>query len=158
RPEWKVTAPAVQDGKVVFTAPDGSGIHCLDLRDGTLLWKANRADDDLFLGGVLASKVLLVGKKEGRALDLADGAQAWRKEHGKRWGQGGASGDVYFLPLRSSADNDEPEVCAIDVARGAIVSHTRSRKQEIPGNLLFFEGDVLSQGVDEIAAFPQMKV
>jgi outer membrane protein assembly factor BamB len=157
--EWKVTAPAVQDGRVVFTAPDGSGIHCLDLRDGTLLWKANRADDDLYLGGVIAGKVLLVGKKECRALNLADGAEAWRKETGKPSGQGVASGGIYYLPLRSSAANrDESEVCAIDVAKGDVVAHVKSRRQDVPGNLLFYEGDVLSQGVDEVVAFPQMKV
>src|SRR5262249_10283364 len=61
---------------------------------------------------------------------------------------------------RSSAGNKEgPQVCAIDVAKGAIVANTKSRKpEEVPGNLLFYEGDVLSQGVDEVAAFPQVKV
>src|SRR5205823_383687 len=33
--EWKVTAPIVVQGRVVFTAPDGSAVHCVNLRDGS---------------------------------------------------------------------------------------------------------------------------
>src|SRR5262249_22953201 len=44
-PEWKASAPIVQDGRVLFTAPDASSIHCLRLRDGTRLWKIPRGDD-----------------------------------------------------------------------------------------------------------------
>lgn len=39
-PEWKASAPVVQDGRVVFTAPDAASIHCVRLRDGTRLWVA----------------------------------------------------------------------------------------------------------------------
>src|SRR5204863_3972491 len=35
--EWKPSAPVIQDGKVVFTAPDGNKVFCLNLRDGSLL-------------------------------------------------------------------------------------------------------------------------
>src|SRR5262249_37718362 len=31
---WKYSSPIIQDGKVVFTAWDGSSIHCLNLHDG----------------------------------------------------------------------------------------------------------------------------
>jgi hypothetical protein len=45
------------------------------------------------------------------------------------------------------------------VANGAIVANTKSRKKEVvPGNLLFYEGDVLSQGIYDVVAFPQLKV
>jgi hypothetical protein len=35
------------------------------------------------------------------------------------------------------------------------VSHTRSRRKEAPGNLIFFGGDVVSLPADEVAAFPR---
>jgi outer membrane protein assembly factor BamB len=154
---WKVTAPVVQDGRVVFTAPDSGSVRCLSLRDGALLWQAAKADDDLYLAGVFDGKVLLVGKKECRALALADGAPLWRLPTGLPSGQGVAAGDLYYLPLKEGRGG-EPEVCVLDVARGKDVSHTKSRKREMPGNLLLYEGDVLSQTVQEVAAFPQLKV
>src|SRR5262249_35554695 len=51
--QWQVTAPIIQEGKVVFTAPDGDAVVCLRLRDGTPLWKERRRDDDVYLGGVV---------------------------------------------------------------------------------------------------------
>ncbi len=37
---WRPSPPIIQNGKVVFTAFDGDGgaLHCLNLRDGRLLW------------------------------------------------------------------------------------------------------------------------
>ena len=32
---WRASAPIIQDGKVVFTAPDSKSIHCVRLKDGT---------------------------------------------------------------------------------------------------------------------------
>ena len=36
--QWKVTAPIILDGKVIFTAPDARAVHCVNLRDGTKIW------------------------------------------------------------------------------------------------------------------------
>jgi outer membrane protein assembly factor BamB len=157
---WKVTAPVIQDGRVVFTAPDGGSVRCLNLRDGSLLWRSPKAEDDLYLAGVFNGKVLIVGKKECRALSLADGSPReplWRLTTGLPSGQGVAAGNLYYLPLKEGHGGD-PEVCVIDVDTGKDVSHTVSRKKELPGNLLLYEGDVLSQTVQEVAAFPQLKV
>ncbi len=51
-----------------------------------------------------------------------------------------------------------PEVCAIDVAKGEIVAHVKSRKREMPGNLLFSRGQVISQTATELVAYPELKV
>lgn len=161
---WKVSAPIVLDGKVVFTAPDGTTIDCLNLKDSSRLWRHNRANGDLYLAGVYAGRVLIVGKDRCRALDLKDGSQVWSLETGQPAGRGVASDNVYYLPLKAAAAAPHgPEVCAIDVAKGEVVAHTKSRrgpdgKQEVPGNLLFYEGDVLSQSALEIVAYPQLTV
>src|SRR5205823_4044364 len=99
-PDWKAAAPVVQDGKVVFTAPDGASIYCLNLRDGSTVWKAGRSDD-LYLAGVYHGKVLLAGKQHFRALNLSDGRLTWSRETGQPSGQGGASEKVYYLPIKS---------------------------------------------------------
>jgi hypothetical protein len=155
---WKISAPIIQDGKVVIAAPDGASLHCLNLRDGSLVWKVPRAEKDLYLAGIIAGKVLLVGKENVRALALADGKQLWQLATGMPSGRGVASEGIYYLPLRAAAATKEPEVCLIDVEKGIIAAHTRSRRKEVPGNLLFYEGDVLSQTIGEICAYPQLRV
>ncbi len=161
---WQVTAPIVQDGKVVFTAPDAKSIHCVSLRDGTRLWTQARHDDDLFLAGVFNGKVVIVGKRHTRARSLVRGELIWELETGLPSGQGAAGapvngGDVlYYLPVREAVNTREPEICAINVDKGIIHAHTRSRKKEVPGNLLFYEGTVLSQTHQEVVAYPQLEI
>jgi outer membrane protein assembly factor BamB/tetratricopeptide (TPR) repeat protein len=154
---WKVSAPIIQDGKVVFAAPDGQRVYCLNLRDGSRIWDQHRQEDDLYLGGVYNGKVIVVNKKSVRALSLAKGEQIWSVETGVPSGQGVASGDIYYLPLKQSTKTKEPEICAIDIEKGIIHAHTRSRHKEVPGNLVFFEGAVISQTEKEIVAFPQLR-
>jgi outer membrane protein assembly factor BamB/tetratricopeptide (TPR) repeat protein len=155
-PEWKVTAPVVQDGRVVFTAPDDTSVRCLNLSDGKLVWKASGNDDDLYLAGAARGKVLIVGKKVCRALSLADGSKLWQVATGVPSGQGVFSGRFYYLPLKEGREK-EPEVCVLNVDKGKDVAHVRSRKQEVPGNLLLYEDHVVSQTVEEVAAFPQLR-
>jgi outer membrane protein assembly factor BamB len=148
--DWKMSAPIIQDGKVVFTAPDGGAVHCLNLRDGVPLWQAERRDD-LYLAGVFQGKVVLVGKSTCRALSLADGKQQlWQVETGLPSGQGVASGPHYYLPLKKG------EVCKIDLEQGIVVAHSPSPKNEVPGNLVFYDGDVVSQTEAALTAYPQV--
>jgi outer membrane protein assembly factor BamB len=150
---WKAAPPVITDGKVVFTAPDSSAVHCINLRDGTKVWKASQQEQDLFLAGVFQGKVLLIGKNSCRALRLSDGAQLWALPTGDLpSGQGIASQNVYYLPLRKG------EICAIDVERGQIKSHNRTGKSgdTPPGNLVFYEGAVLSQTPREVVAYAQL--
>jgi outer membrane protein assembly factor BamB len=156
--QWKVSAPVIVEGKVVFTAPDSRALHCVNLRDGAPLWKVTRSDDDQYLAGVFAGRVVVVGRKSVHALSLEKGETLWTVETGMPSGQGVASDNVYYLPLQQPAQGKEPEICAIDVVKGEIVAHTKSRKKEIPGNLLFYEGDVISQTANDVVAFPQLKV
>ena len=153
---WTASAPILRDGKVVFTAPDGEAVYCLRLRNGELLWRYPRQDGDAYLAGVLGGKVLIVGRKSCRALGLDDGKEVWTLDTGLPSGMGIAAGNRYFLPLESAIKTREPEICVIDVARGQVFAHTRSRSRSVPGNLLLFEDCVLSQNLREVAAYPQL--
>jgi outer membrane protein assembly factor BamB/tetratricopeptide (TPR) repeat protein len=155
--KWKVSAPVIQDGKVVFTAPDGSSIDCLNLKDGSRLWRSSHIDGDLYMAGVYAGRVVIVGKSRTRALNLHDGTTAWMADTGMPSGRGIASNNVYYLPIKADAKTKEPEVCGINVLTGSMF-HTKSRKKEVPGNLLFYDGAVVSQTPTEIVAYPQLKV
>jgi outer membrane protein assembly factor BamB len=159
--DWKEAAPCIADGKVVFTAPDARSLHCVHLLDGAQLWTYRRQEDDLFFAGVYRGKVLVVGKKQCRALDLADGKLLWSVDTGMPpSGQGIASDNIYYLPLHDpDPAKARSEICAIDVDRGAVAAHTAARnKEEVPGNLLFYDGEVVSVSADAVAAYPQLKV
>lgn len=156
---WKVSAPIIQNGQVVFTAPDSDEIHCVRLRDGEQLWKHARGDDDLYLAGVFNGKALVVGKRSCYALSLSSGKKVWEiPDTGLPSGYGVASDNIYYLPIKESPKGKEPEICAIDIERGVIHAHTKSRKKIVPGNLVFFDGAVISQSITDVHVFPQLTV
>ncbi len=155
--KWKTSAPVVRDGKVVFAAPDGNALHCLAVRDGALVWKSNRQDDDLYFAGVGVGKALIVGKKTVRALSLDTGKALWTLETGLPSGHGAFGADgLYYLPLSSAAKDRKPGVLALDVAKGTVVALARPRNNIAPGNLVFFDGQVLSQTATELIVYPQL--
>jgi outer membrane protein assembly factor BamB/tetratricopeptide (TPR) repeat protein len=151
---WKSSPPAIVDGKVVFTAPDASSVHCISLRDGKPLWRRAQIDGDLYLAGVFNGRALIVGKNIVRALDLKDGRQLWYITTGDLpSGQGVASKGIYYLPLARG------EIMAIDVEKGTVKAHNRSTIAGVtPGNLVFCDGSVLSQTPTELVAYPQLAV
>ncbi|HEY8504127.1 MAG TPA: PQQ-binding-like beta-propeller repeat protein, partial [Gemmataceae bacterium] len=155
---WRCSVPVLVNGKVVFTAYDSASVQCLDLRTGKLLWKSPRGPEDLYLAGVYDGKVIIVGKDSVRALSLEDGKKVlWKLPSGLPSGVGVASDDVYYLPVRKAADSKEPEVWAIDLKSGRLIARTKSRKKEVPGNLVFYKGDVYSQTPFGLVAYPQLR-
>ncbi len=151
--EWPAAFTAVAGGRVVFAAPDEPSVHCLALRDGAPLWKAARGEDDLYVAGVLADRVLIVGKRHCRALTLADGKQVWRVETGLPSGRGAAAGDVYYLPLKAPAGGKGPAVWGLDVRKGAVVARHATPRDEPPGNLLLWRGELLAQTATAVTAY-----
>lgn len=162
--EWRVSAPAIHQGKVVFTAPDGKSIHCVNLKDGRQHWCEHRQEgSDLYFAGLIHGKALIVGKNRCRALNLVKGETVWQIENtGLPSGQGAASDNIYYLPVRAAADTKDPEVLAIDVERGVVLAHTKSHRRdgqmEVPGNLVFHDGQVISQTITDIKSYPQLQV
>jgi outer membrane protein assembly factor BamB len=150
---WKSAPPVIVEGKVVFTAPDASSVHCLNLRDGTAVWKKRQMDGDLFLAGVHQGKVIIVGRSSIRALDLhKNGDMVWYQATGDMpSGQGVASKNIYYLPLQKG------EILAIDIENGQIKAHNRAKDPKAPlGNLMFYEGAVIAQSPREVVAYPQL--
>jgi outer membrane protein assembly factor BamB/tetratricopeptide (TPR) repeat protein len=182
-PLWKASVPILRDGKLLFTAADDTSLHCLNLRDGSLLWKTARTDDDLYLAAVCGDRVLVVGKTACRALNLADGSKTlWSLPTGVPSGQGILCGNVYYLPLQgrplasasglsgplaSASGLPDPlagasGLCpgglwAVDAVKGQVLARAEVRRGGAPGNLLFHDGDVLAQSVTAVAAYPQLR-
>jgi outer membrane protein assembly factor BamB len=150
---WKNSAPVIAEGKVLVTAPDANSIQCLNLRDGSLVWSKEWTDNDAYLAGVHQGKVVIVGNQSCRALNLADGNQTWITTTGLPSGQGVAAGNRYYLPLRSG-QGDGPSICMLDLENGKIIGRIASPRNEVPGNLIFHQGVVISQTATTVAAFP----
>src|SRR5262249_34289386 len=127
---WRSTAPIIQGGKVYFTAPDAQSIHCINLAAGSRVWSHRRTEDDLYMGGVYGNKVLSVGRRSVRALDALKGDVLWTVPTGMPSGMGICSDNIYYLPLREGLESKEPEIFALDIERGALHAHTKSRKKE----------------------------
>ena len=175
---WRAAAPIISAGKVIVTAHDASQIQCLNLRTGDLLWKDDRKQEDLYVGGVIDNRVLVVGKESVRAYELngtEDGKPvvAWQNLRiGTPSGHGVASKDgLYFLPMVGDPDHKDskdPQVWAIDVARGMAKSKTAFRKFDptderldprlLLGNLVFHDGMMFSQSAVRVAAFPLIEL
>jgi outer membrane protein assembly factor BamB len=184
---WKNSAPIIADGKVLVTAPDANVLHCLNLRDGSLLWKTDWTTDDCYVAGVIDGKVLMVSKQACRAFSLADGKALWITPTGLPCGHGVAAGKLYCLPMRDSSLNplykqgieevlkahkdvskeagvsttlngfngvaDGFSLCAIDMSTGKIVQRTALPQSSALGNLLLYQGRLVSQTANNISAF-----
>jgi len=154
-PRWFDATAAVVEGRVLLTPVESEWLHCLNLVDGKLLWKHKRTDE-LYLACVYQGKVVLAGKSGVRALRLADGKPAWNgrpvalPEASMPSGRGFLAGDRYYLPLSTA------EVVAIDLDAGEISHVSKSRKGNVPGNLVCYKGKVISQGFDGVEMFYQL--
>jgi outer membrane protein assembly factor BamB/tetratricopeptide (TPR) repeat protein len=149
---WTACAPLIQAGRVVNTAPDAESVFCLDLHDGRLVWKAARMDDDLYIGGVFAGQVLVIGRTACRSLSLSTGEVLWRRTTGPPAGQGAAAGLVYYLPLADGG------AFALDLAHPAASCRLEPRGSvERLGNLMFYRGTLWSQTAGGLTSFTPLQ-
>jgi outer membrane protein assembly factor BamB/tetratricopeptide (TPR) repeat protein len=151
---WCDDSVSISEGRVLATPLDSDWLFCLSLIDGELLWKQHRKDG-LYVACADREKVVVIGGREVRAFRLTDGKPSWGgrvvklPENSSPSGRGFASGNLYFLPLSSA------EVAVIDLAAAKIVRVCKSRKGTVPGNLVCFKGNIISQGLEGVDAYYQ---
>lgn len=173
---WRAAAPIIAHGKVIVTAYDSKSINCIDLRTGNLIWFDDMDPvDDLYVGGLIDDRILVIGSKAARAYELNPPLSdpkskkvkpVWSKVPlGLPCGHGVvATNGLYYLPVAKSAESELPQIWALDPKKGEVVSKTTFRRKltsapgdPIPlGNLIFHEGQVFTQTPQEILAFPLM--
>jgi outer membrane protein assembly factor BamB/predicted negative regulator of RcsB-dependent stress response len=159
---WCDASVTIAEGRVLLTpiesteSPDvHTELHCLNLVDGKLLWKRPR-EEGLYVACVDAGTALVVGRTHLRSYRLADGSSGWPQETmplpsgSLPSGRGFFNGERYYLPLNSA------EVAAVDFKTGAIVNRSKSRTGSICGNLICYQGSVVSQGVNRLECFYQL--
>ena len=149
---WLDSAPILHEGRVLLSPGESQELHCLDLRRGELFWKVPRKDR-MFVAGSVDGHAFVVGRRGVESLDLATGKVAWQRQlggdHGSPSGRAILSPQRLFLPL------DTPEVLEIDLADGRIAGRSAARGNAVPGNLLAYRGEVISQGIDSLDVFHQ---
>lgn len=149
---WLDGCPVLAGGNVLLTPGESDRLHCLDLRTGAMKWTRPR-EDGLYVAGVVADRLVIVGRRGVEAIDPDRGERLWftplTGEDAAISGRGLVVADRMFLPL------DTPEVVEIDLATGTIVGRSPGRGGAVPGNLVAYRGEVVSQGVDSLDVFHQ---
>ena len=155
---WNDASATIAEGCVLITPPESNELHCVKLSDGQPVWhKPLERGENLYVACVHQGNVILAGKHQMTALRLSDGKPGWNgkplelPEGAMPSGRGFASGDDYFLPLTSA------EVAQVDLQTGKITARAKSHKGTIPGNLICSHGQVISQGVDYLETYFQLK-
>ena len=150
---WTPSAPVIVGNRVVYAAPESDALVCLNLFDGTRLWKKPKGSN-LFLAGVVDDRVILVGSQSITCLLLENGTTTWTAEippsAGRPSGHSVIADKRLHLPLRSG------QMWTFDLEDGSVVA-----KSSVPdgtpalGNLAMFQGMVLSLSPSGLTSFEQ---
>ena len=156
--------PVIAAGRVLLTPYDSDDLICLGLRDGMPVWPAGRVAAEggrgaadtgrvrLQVAGVVDRRVIAVGRDGVESIEIETGRRVWQRPHAvnaKPSGRGILTASSLFLPL------DTPEVVEIRLRDGELVGRRAARGGEVPGNLIAYRGEVISQGCDAIDVFHQ---
>ncbi|MGL6075764.1 MAG: PQQ-binding-like beta-propeller repeat protein [Fimbriiglobus sp.] len=171
---WRASAPIIVNDKLIVSAYDSNQLQCFDLRSGDLLWTTDREQNDLYVAGVYANSVVIVGKRSVRAYSIdgkGDPQSPWEKiPIGTPVGHGTISKEgLLYVPVvgtAEKADASEPQITAIDLKTGKVRANTSFRRKfesnidtrQLLGNLLFHDGMLFSQSSIELTAFPLIEL
>lgn len=152
---WVDALPVMADGRVFLTPAESDELHCLETRSGKLAWKVARRDG-LMIAGVDGPRVIVVGSEGVVALDVVDGSLAWPdrftfdsvRQGTMPSGRGVLCDGRLLLPL------DAPAVLELDLADGSLASLSAG-SETMPGNLVAYRGEILSQSIDSLDVFYQ---
>jgi outer membrane protein assembly factor BamB len=145
---WLDSAPAIAEGSVLLTPRDSDELHCLNLADGTLRWKRERANR-LFVAAVLEGTVVIVGRSSVEALRLSDGSAVWSQPVAISLpaGRGYRNGSLYHVPLATG------ELATIDLQHGRVITRSRFPSNVKPGNLVAAQNAVVMQSPAAVRGF-----
>jgi outer membrane protein assembly factor BamB len=139
-------------GDHVLLAPHDTGmLLCLAASDGRTLWSHPR-EGLLAIAGVVDERVILIVDDAVEAVEVATGRRLWRLplDEGQRpSGRGILTAGSLLLPCET------PAVLEIALSDGRIIGRRETRGGSLPGNLVIYRGEVISQGLDTLDVFHQ---
>ena len=150
--KWIDSLPIITGDRVLLTPAGSEFLHCVNVRTGELLWRSPRADF-ITVAGVTNRMVILLGQKTAAAVSLDDGKIVWKQTIGMNdelvCGRGILSGNRLYVPI------DSPAVVEVDTTNGEVVGTSLGRGSSLPGNLISYRGEVISQGLDSLDVYHQ---
>ncbi len=150
--KWLDALPIIAGDRALLTPAGSEFLHCVNIRTGELLWRSPRSDF-ITVAGITNRMVILLGQKTAAAVSLDDGKIAWKQTIGLNeelvCGRGILSGKRLYVPI------DTPAVAEIDTSNGKVVGLSLGRGSSLPGNLVSYRGEVISQGLDSLDVYHQ---
>lgn len=147
---WLDHVPVISGRSALVTPRDSQELHCLDVNTGKLQWAIPRRND-LYIGGVFGKQLLLIGRNEVRAVDLADGTDSWTKPVPipRPTGRGIHIAGRYLLPV------EDGTLVGIDLQSGRVASRTQIGPG-FQGNLVSAGGRLIVQSHTDVAGYADM--
>lgn len=143
---WQRISIVADELHLFLASPDTESLMAMNSATGAIEWEVPR-DDGLYLGGLVADKLLIIGHRAVRALHPKTGEVAWQIPlDAPPSGLGLASGQNYLLPVESG------KVLLMDVAAGRIVRGSHGQ-QDVMGNLVQGPGVLLSLTPKKLEVF-----
>lgn len=145
---WIDAAPTIADGRILLTPRDSDELHCLNLVDGSVVWKKSRGSY-LYLATVYEGKVVLVGRSQMQAFSLETGEPVWSESISIETpsGRGIRDGRFYRIPLSTG------DIASVDLKVGKVVGRSKAGRGDAPGNLAAAHGTIVAQSIDKIIGF-----
>lgn len=154
---WRDSTIVIAENKVLFTPVDSQDLICVELQSGLPAWRqGNRYSaksprfNSLYLACVESGLAVLVGESSVRAVDLRTGKVAWTlsiEDYGRPSGRGYANNGSYFFPTTNKL------LLRVNLSDGVLQKVVGTGR--LLGNLIGYQGEIISHGVDEVAVFPQ---
>lgn len=149
--QWGPSAPIISGSVVVYTPPEESIVLALNLLDGRRLWEKPK-ESWMYLAGVFNDRVVLVGRSEVGAFNVATGKLIWTAPLGDLHpsGRGQAVEDQFYLPLSNG------ELRVLDLKTGKMLSQGYVPTGHPPlGNLAMHRGKLVALGPQGLVGFGQ---
>ncbi|RMF91178.1 MAG: hypothetical protein D6741_16230, partial [Planctomycetota bacterium] len=148
---WDYT-PIVARNRVLLPNASTGGVVCLDLMTGEQIWEYSGPEQCLFVGCATERSVFLITKRGALTLSLDDGAVAGNSSvfhpgTEEPAGFGYFNGKDYYQPVTSG------EIAVFDVATGKLKRRLTPPSPKPLGNLVVYDGKVVSQTVEAVEAF-----
>ena len=155
---WRDTTLKISDGAVMYTPVDSKELCCIDLRTGRSRWvkgggkpKTYRRESSMYVAAVRNGEIVLVAPGELRGVSIETGDIVWKipfDTHGTVSGHGYAQGNSYYLPTTSK------KLVRFDLGEGNKSISKVVDTERILGNLYPWNADIVSVGLDHVAAYP----
>jgi len=155
---WRDTSLKIADGSVLYTPIGSRDLCCIDLKTGRSRWgsvrkkpKTLRRSGSLYVAAVRNGEIILVSPGKLRGVNVQRGEVAWEipfDKHGTVSGHGYAQENNYYLPTTAK------KLLRFDLSEGKKTISKVVDTERVLGNLYPWNADIVSVGLDHVAAYP----